>query len=52
MEYVHSIVYGPVDSVGELQGVQSWVGAGFEMGQNKALKIIKSCGPWFFWGRG
>ena len=32
------IIYRPVSSVGELQGVQEWVCFGFQVGQHKALK--------------
>ena len=60
--HVDCIVYRPVGSVGELQGVQECVCDGFEVGQDKALKtlhdhrgqsdrsvVIKSGGPWFIW---
>ena len=35
--HVYCIVYRPVGSVGELQGVQEWDGYGFQVGQHKAL---------------
>ena len=54
------VVYRPVGSAGELQGVQKWVGEGFEVRQNKALKrlhghrgqgdgcvVSQSCDPCF-----
>lgn len=33
-------VYTPVGSLGVLQGVQEWVGEGFKVGQDKALKRL------------
>lgn len=36
--HVDSIIYKPLGSVGELQGVQDGVSKGFEVEQNNALK--------------
>src|SRR4029434_1590814 len=38
--HVYGIVYRPVGSVGNLQGVQERVSDGFEMTQHKALKCL------------
>ena len=38
--HVNCIIYRPVGSVDELQGVQEWVRYGFQVGKHKALKRL------------
>ena len=55
---VDRVVYGPVGSVGELQGVQVWSGDGPEVWQDKALKGLhdyrgqRDGSEVVFWGQG